>query len=139
MRRDPVSIRSWIPVILWAAVILVAATDTFSASRTRDWLDFLYGGEAPEAANFVVRKLAHVVEYAILGALSWRASGRASTALLVALAVAGTDEFRQSLSAQRTGTPWDVALDLVGAAAGVTVMRWVSGRRVPSPRLRGEG
>lgn len=124
MRRDPVSIRSWIPVVLWASVILIAATDSFSASRTGDWLDFLFGGEAPELANFAIRKLAHVVEYAILGALAWRASGRASVALLIALAVAGTDEYRQSLSPHRTGTGWDVALDLFGAAVGVGVARW---------------
>lgn len=124
MRPVPVSIRSWIPVVLWAAVILIAATDSFSASRTADWLDFIFGGDAPEVANLVVRKLAHVVEYGILGALAWRASGRASIALLIALAVAGTDEFRQSLSAQRTGTPWDVALDLFGAALGMAVARW---------------
>lgn len=139
MRRDPVSIRSWIPVVLWAAVILLAATDSFSASRTEDWLDFLFGGEAPEAANFIVRKLAHLVEYAILGALAFRASGRASIALAIALAVAGADEFRQSLSPHRTGTPWDVALDMVGAALGSVIMRWVAGRRVPSLRVRGEG
>lgn len=128
MRRDPVSIRSWIPVVLWAAVILLAATDDFSANRTGDWLDFLFGGNAPEAANFIVRKLAHLVEYALLGALAFRASGRASIALLIALAVASTDELRQSLSAQRTGTPWDVALDMVGATIGMAVVRWRKGR-----------
>jgi len=129
MRRDPVSIRSWIPVVLWAALILIAATDSFSAAQTGHWLDFLFGGHAPEVANFIVRKLAHVVEYAILGTLAWRASGRASVALLIALVVAGTDEYRQSLSPHRTGTGWDVALDLFGAAIGVMVVRWWTGRR----------
>jgi VanZ family protein len=45
-----------------------------------------------------------------------------STAIAVALFVAVVDETRQSLSAARTGTPWDVLLDVAGAALGIWLL-----------------
>jgi VanZ family protein len=122
MPHSTVSIRAWVPVVLWSAVILIAATDTFSAEHSRDWIEKVLGHPAPELLNAIVRKTAHVVEYGILAALAWHASARVAPPLLIALAVASTDEFRQSLSPHRTGTAWDVLLDLAGAALVVCVL-----------------
>lgn len=122
MPPSSVSVRAWVPVVLWSAVILVAATDAFSAEHSRDWIELVLGRPAPELLNAFVRKSAHVIEYGILAALAWHASGRVVPTMLVALAVASTDEFRQSFSPYRTGTPWDVLLDLAGAALVVGVL-----------------
>lgn len=132
MQRRNVSFGGWASVAVWAAVILIAATDTFSANNSRTWLELVLGRPAPEILNSIIRKSAHVLEYGILGALAWRASRRLPVSLLVALAVASTDEFRQSFSPLRTGTPWDVLLDVCGAALGVWLYRLWAGKRIES-------
>ena len=112
----------WLPVVAWSAVILVASDDHFSAERSASWFQAMFGRELPHALHVLIRKLAHLVEYAILGALAFRAArggGRRYTiAIAIALFVAAVDETRQSLTVSRTGTPWDVLIDLAGATAG---------------------
>ena len=109
-------VKTWLPVVLWAAVILFASGDSFSAEKTGAIL-------GPELANVAVRKLAHVVAYAILGILTWRATPSFKVVLLIAFAVAATDEIHQAATVNRTGSPYDVALDLGGAALGGVLMR----------------
>src|SRR5437764_9004772 len=73
--------RYWLPPILWTAVILSASTDAFSAANTGGVMEriaiWLLGHPlAPailDALNFVVRKCAHLTEYGILAALTFRA------------------------------------------------------------------
>jgi len=109
-------LKAWLPVVLWAAVILFASGDSFSAANT----GAVVGNEL---ANIALRKLVHVVAYAILGILIWRAMPRWTIVLLIALAVAATDESRQATTMNRTGSPYDVALDLGGAALGGMLIR----------------
>jgi VanZ family protein len=109
----------WLPVILWAAIILSAANDSFSSDESRGWLATIFGREMPYIVNFAVRKGGHLVAYGLLGMLAWRAEKRIAVAMFVALLVAVTDEYRQGLTATRTGSPWDVLLDLCGAALAV--------------------
>jgi VanZ family protein len=75
-----------------------------------------------------VRKVAHVIEYAVLGLLALRATfvtfrtamaRIAATALLLAALVATTDEIRQAFLENRTGSWRDVVLDVSGAGAAV--------------------
>lgn len=114
-------------MLLWATTILWASGDTFSNEQSEGWLTALLGEYAPSWLNFVIRRSAHVVEYGILSVLTFHAAqqtwrGRVGRALAVALllcaAVASADEFRQSRTAHRNGSPADVALDLVGASIG---------------------
>lgn len=136
-------LKYWFPVIAWAGIILAASTDFFSADSTGSWLETIFGRAIPESVNAVIRKLAHVVEYAILAGLASRALhhstralvsrvGAPSIATAIAVAVAITDETLQSRSANRTGTPWDVALDAAGAvlAAFIIIPMFRRSRRV---------
>jgi VanZ family protein len=116
-------VKLWLPVIVWAAVILSASNDTFSSNHSQSWLATLLGGEASAALNIAVRKLGHLFAYGILGALAWRADRRILVAVAVALLVGATDEWQQSTTLTRTGTPWDVLLDLCGAWLGIVSMR----------------
>jgi VanZ family protein len=111
-------VRYWLPVILWASLILSAANDRFSDKHTEGWLERLFGRVRPEV-NAVVRKSAHVGEYAILALLSWRARRTLAAPLLICLLVASTDETLQGMTATRTGSPADVALDMCGAVAAL--------------------
>lgn len=121
----------WLPVLLWLALILGASDDALSGSTTQAWLDRILGRPIPPVVNVAIRKTAHLIEYAILAGLSWRALTRARLegALLIAVAVAALDEYRQALTLTRTGTPSDVAIDLAGALLGVLAGRFLENRR----------
>ena len=111
-------LKDWLPVILWAAIILSAANDQFSDRNTAGWLERTFGRIRPEI-NSMMRKSAHVAEYAILALLSWRARRNWIAPLLICLAVAGADETLQSMTTSRTGTIADVGLDMCGAVAAL--------------------
>jgi VanZ family protein len=121
-------VRLWLPVILWAAVILSASNDSFSVNHSGGWLRRIFGRDLPYPVHVAIRKTAHLLEYAILGALAWRTDRRVAVALAIAALVAITDETRQSFTASRTGSPWDVGLDVLGAAVGVWCVRRFFGR-----------
>ncbi|HEX8409387.1 MAG TPA: VanZ family protein, partial [Thermoanaerobaculia bacterium] len=90
-------VKAWLPVILWAALILSAANDRFSDQQTGGWLERLFGRLPPEV-NVFVRKGAHVGEYAVLALLAWRARKTIVTPLIIALAVACADETLQAMT-----------------------------------------
>lgn len=76
----------------------------------------------------VLRKGAHLTEYAILGLLLMRALGRELPALLVGVAYAASDELHQHFVAGRHGSPVDVAIDTAGLAIGILALRVASSR-----------
>lgn len=117
----------WLPVVLWATLILSAANDQFSDKKTEGWLDRLFGRVRPEV-NALMRKSAHVGEYAVLSLLAWRARRTWVAPLLICLLVASADETLQAMTITRTGSPADVALDMCGAVAALIV--------VPAARAR---
>jgi VanZ family protein len=122
-------LRRWLPVVAWSALILMTSSDLFSAQQTGSFLHHLIGWELPQAVNIGLRKLMHLVGYGILGALAYRATRidlprrPIVAALCVALLVSGTDELHQRTTALRTGSGWDVLLDLVGAAIAIWSVR----------------
>ena len=122
-------VRLWLPVVVWAIVILWASDDSFSSGQSQGWLSLLLGRDVSWAVNVTIRKLGHIISYGILGALTWRADRRAAAAIIVALIVAVADEWRQSLTLTRTGTPWDVLLDVAGSWLGLTVVARVARRQ----------
>jgi len=140
----------WLPPIAWVAVILSASTDTFSGANTGSVLErimvWLTGHPvAPatlDAMNFVIRKCAHLTEYGILGALTFRALrgektswslGWAVWAIVLAACAASIDEFHQTFVPSRTGTPWDVLLDSFGAFLVQAAIAVSTRRRPHSP------
>jgi VanZ family protein len=117
----------WLPVVLWAALILSAANDEFSEANTRGWLDRILG-DAPRVLNATIRKGGHIAGYAILGLLAWRARRSFRVALAVALAVAIADETLQSMTLTREGSIYDVLLDTCGALLALTCVPAVRAR-----------
>jgi VanZ family protein len=73
----------------------------------------------------ILRKLAHMLEYAALWFLWWRALGYRSPwpAAAIAVAYAATDEYHQSFVEGRHGTPVDVLIDSIGIALAVAFSR----------------
>jgi len=128
-------VKYWLPVILFACFIFWMSTETFSSERTfsvvRAVISFLVpglSGKEVDLIHAIIRKLAHVVEYLILGFLLFRAfRGRSSAwwswrwfflATIVVLLWAASDEFHQSFVSTRTASIVDVGIDIVGGILG---------------------
>ena len=125
---------AWTAAVLWTVLVLAASGEAFSAANTRGWVYEIWswlGVSRAEVAPFLfwTRKAAHVVEYAILGALALRAlhgvrlgiTSASLCALLWAFTVALGDETNQAQLASRTGSATDVALDVAGAAVAIAL------------------
>ena len=106
----------------------------------RPLLEFLFPAAPEETLHLYhgyLRKFAHFAEYAILAFLALRAFATSSSAavqkyryllsLAVVVLIAAIDEANQGFSAARTGSAWDVLLDISGGIVMITVM-WVLGR-----------
>jgi VanZ family protein len=94
--------------------------------------------------DLILRKLAHVTEYAVLTLCWWRALrglgiGRESrvtllVAVTVAVAYAASDEFHQTFVSGRHGTPVDVLIDAIGMGiASLSVVKRYARRRTRGP------
>lgn len=95
----------WLPVFLWAAIIFSLS----SLPQTKVSEFFL--------TDFIVKKTAHITEYAILYFLLYRATKkRLFLSLVLAILYAASDEFHQRFSPGRTPRLYDVfGFDLTGA------------------------
>src|SRR5687768_4325846 len=100
----------WLPVLAWAAVIFAVSSIPSLGTGLGFW-------------DTLLRKAAHFTEYAILGALLFRALDREWIAVAAGVAYAASDEFHQHFVSGRHGSPVDVAIDAVGVALGVYVYR----------------
>jgi VanZ family protein len=99
---------AWAPVVLWAALIFALSSITDLGTGLGDW-------------DVVLRKLAHIAEYAVLGVLVLRAARSVSVAVLLGSAYAVTDEFHQTFVSGRHGSPVDWLIDTAGVVLGVAV------------------
>jgi VanZ family protein len=124
--------------------IFIGSTDLFSAEHTSRFIGPFLRWFAPDVSDatvgsvqLVVRKCAHLTEYAILAVLLFRALRQrreqmlpaAITAFLIAAIYATLDEFHQSFVASRTASAWDVTIDCLGAFVGLGVCSQFRRRR----------
>lgn len=141
-----------IRLLLWAAVLgMMTVIFVFSAqpgpesdklteaaampiaeliAAVRDGDDEAFVLHVYHIAGTILRKAAHVAEYALLGLLLrllFRSSGKAGAALpfLCGVAYAVTDEIHQVFVPGRLGTFTDVLIDALGVAVGVTILSMI--------------
>jgi VanZ family protein len=100
----------WLPVIVWAAVIFTFSSIPSLGTGLGTW-------------DTILRKGAHMTEYAILGLLLLRALGRELPAFAIGIAYAISDELHQHFVRGRHASPIDVLIDTVGLAIGIFVVR----------------
>jgi len=138
-------LKAWIAAILWLILIAIESTALLSSQNTSrilypllhymfgmDWNDF-------DVWHFYIRKSGHVIGYAMLSFLlfrAWRATLRATsnaqwTLRWAAIAIVGTalvaslDEWHQSFIPSRSGRWQDVVLDTcAGIAAQILIFLW---------------
>jgi VanZ family protein len=117
-------------VVMGVIFFLSAQTDT---GADRAWWDV------------VLRKLAHMTEYAVLTGLWWRALrglglGRPlAAAIAISLLYAASDEFHQTFVEGRTGTPVDVGIDFAGMVIAAVVILRAAPHTRPLTAERGVG
>jgi VanZ family protein len=97
---------AWAPVVLWAALIFALSSVPHLGTGLGGW-------------DLLLRKLAHMTEYAILGLLLLRATGREAVAVALGAAYALTDEIHQAFVPGRHGAVYDVLIDTAGVLIGV--------------------
>ena len=137
----------FLPAILWTALIGWFSTDMWSASGPgTGFLTPLLSALLPwayleqiQGVIWLIRKAAHVTEYAVLATLwcwAFTPRGPASWRLAFGLSVltAGLDEIHQATTVSRTGSIADVVLDTAGAAAALALL---AGRGAAIDRLIG--
>lgn len=114
---------NWGPVILWCGVIFWVSSMPHMSLSDQPLVDF------------ILRKSAHVAEYAILSLLMYRAieqnewkhwRWRLAIVVLVASWVfAASDEIHQTLVPTRHGTITDWLIDGSGVALGLAIAVWL--------------
>lgn len=108
-------LRFWLPVIAWAAVIFLFSSKPTGVASQIYWEDF------------IVKKFAHIVEYAIFATLIFRALVASGTsrkyaailALIISICYAATDEIHQSFTPGREPRARDVIFDTIGASTAI--------------------
>ena len=140
--KKKIAVKAWIwwllALIGIVGFILTNGLLDYSASHAfSGWLVRLLGVDSKagaETGDFLLRKLAHITEYSLLGLLtqtiriSLKKQGKNISIwlpLFCVLAVGVLDEFFQSFS-NRTGAVSDVLLDFIGGIAGVLVATLIS-------------
>ena len=138
---------TWVPVLVWTALVLGFSSGDFSAENTGSllapvllWLFPWITADQIGVIHGLVRKTAHVTEYGILALLWFRTLTRsaglrvpagAGLALAISIVVATVDESHQAMLPSRTGSAADVVLDSVGAAVALVPAclgwRWAVG------------
>lgn len=132
-------LKYWLPLLGWLGLIFVGSTDLMSAEHTSRfivpflrWLKPGISAETLALIHFVIRKAAHVSEYAILALLFLRAAIcvtnlKRSVPILylsvwgACLFVAATDELHQTFVASRGALTTDVMIDSAGAILGLLI------------------
>jgi VanZ family protein len=136
-------LKYWLPVLVWLCFIFIGSSDLMSAEQTSRiirpclrWLKPDISMQAIAQIQFVVRKCAHVTEYAILALLLWRAVYRGTILKMKVspdLAKPG-NSFRKRAVAKReiqieragrpslvdsTGCPWGRSRSILAASVWV--------------------
>ena len=130
----------YLPLVAWLAFISYASSASFSASNTSRiirplvlWLFPDTSVETLATIHFITRKVAHFMEYAILGFLAARAFRTSprpairqrwfliSAVLVVVFAL--LDEYHQSFVPNRTGTIYDSLIDMAGGLTALIFLR----------------
>jgi VanZ family protein len=130
--------RYWLPPLAWMALIWSVSSDVGSTDHSAGFVTWIASVLLPWATadqvrlvHLVIRKVGHLIEYAILAALWFQTlySGRrlpsmssALAALAISVAWAIVDEVHQSFVPSRTGSSLDVILDSTGATLALLIL-----------------
>jgi VanZ family protein len=136
----------WLLWLIWVAKIFWLSTDSFSSEVTSPFLatllEYLHIHLEPAAfrvLHTIVRKSAHLFEFAVFTFLLYRALSNggglvwrpriAGWCLLIAVVGSFADEFHQLFSRTRGPSFTDCTIDIAGAVMAVLVIRSITNYR----------
>ena len=102
-------VRGWGPVILWMGIIFFFSSQQRIVVSPQDLI------------NFIFFKSLHVLEYALLYILTFRATKSPIMSFLIVILYGASDEIHQLFISTREGRVRDVIIDTAGA-----VLAWIS-------------
>ena len=137
----------WLLPLAWMSLIFLGSSDSRSYKHSTGLVEPLLHWLFPhmsqahiEALHHIIRKCAHLTEYAILGLILWRAVRKpirhdprpwnwrqALIAIAIVFFYASTDEIHQIFVPTRTALVSDVFIDTTGAIIGMLLL-WSIGR-----------
>lgn len=106
----------WLPPVLWMGMIFFLSSFHKLQASTVGWQDF------------ITRKTAHFIEYAVLYVLFYRGLKNTSKlssskilfiAFILTVFYSITDEYHQTFVSGRTGKPFDIGIDTLGTSFGL--------------------
>jgi VanZ family protein len=136
-----------LPLLVWLGVIFIDSTDLMSAQHTSRfivpflrWLNPNISLDTLVSIHFIIRKCAHVVEYAIFALLllrsaicmtnaKWLTSILLVSVWTICLFVAATDELHQTFVRSRGASVRDIIIDSAGAILGLVTAAVFTRRR----------
>jgi hypothetical protein len=111
-------IKLWVPPVIWAVVIFLLSSRPVIPASQIFWKDF------------IVKKSAHVIEYAIFTVLIYRALKESGVkkynaglaAILISVIYGATDEYHQSFTPGREPRVRDVFFDTIGSVFSIYLL-----------------
>jgi VanZ family protein len=140
----------WIATTTWAGLIFYLSTQKFGSSFSEGLLKEALGSVhwhvsayTFEILHLLIRKLAHLTEYGILGLLLYSSLGwepqiswnfrRMVLTLVIVAAYSLTDEFHQLFVPGRGASLVDCGIDIAGGGVGMLFL--FTQTHLPTPRL----
>ena len=132
-------LKYWVPPLLWASLVSIFSSDSFSSDNTSplflplfQWLLPHATPERIQSFHYLIRKLGHFTEFFVLAMLLYRAlrGGRgmhwqwrvAAWTLSLVLMYAVADEVHQRFVPSRSGAWGDSLLDFFGGCCAVALL-----------------
>ena len=120
-------------IILWLLVIFIFSNQdgTTSTALTNGVLEKYLFFIDSDVLFIIIRKIAHITEYLILGILvfgfvnEFKIDRKIIISLLICLIFSSLDEFHQLFIPGRTGKILDVFIDMIGILLGIGVVSLV--------------
>lgn len=121
-------IKYWLPIIVWSFIIFILSSQPTGRALQVD------------IGDFILKKSAHIIEYAILTVLLYRATKESGIekkeamvySIILATLYGFSDEFHQSFTPGRDPRLRDVAFDFVGS---ISSMVFVNSYLAKSPQM----
>jgi VanZ family protein len=118
-----------LPPLCWTGLIAYLGGSQWGGEQTASWIEPILRSLLPfasphlvELIHAIIRKGAHVFEYAVLATLWRRAVGGSWLALALSVITASLDELHQSFEPGRGASLYDVLLDSTAAATALAVV-----------------
>lgn len=124
-------------IIIWLLVIFLFSNQdgSTSTSLTNGILEKYLFFVDSDIFFMIIRKMAHITEYFILGILvlnfinEFKVDKKIIISILICFILASFDEFHQLFIPDRTGCLLDVFIDMIGASLGILILSLIKNHK----------